>query len=140
VSGRSHDVDELTKTRIPRALELPDAPVADDLAVEGSIQLRSDTLAARDPNRCCQEAWRTMRPEAEKILAVFKARRLSSGAQIPQSDFGDAIVWEGGFIRDDVVREALTELVENGYLIASSAAFELTEKGALFVYGSGEVG
>jgi hypothetical protein len=33
VSGRSHDVDELTKTGIQRALELPDAQVADDLAV-----------------------------------------------------------------------------------------------------------
>ncbi len=33
VSGRSHDVDEPTKTGIQRALELPDAPVADHLAV-----------------------------------------------------------------------------------------------------------
>jgi hypothetical protein len=33
MSGRSHDVDELTRTGIQRALELSDAPVADDLAV-----------------------------------------------------------------------------------------------------------
>jgi three-Cys-motif partner protein len=33
VPGRSHDVDELIKTGTQRALELPDAPVADDLAV-----------------------------------------------------------------------------------------------------------
>ncbi len=31
-------------------------------------------------------------------------------------------------------------LFENGYLIEHSAAFELTEKGDLFIYGSGEDG
>jgi hypothetical protein len=81
-----------------------------------------------------------MRPEGEKILAVFKARSLRSSAQIPQWDFEDAIVWEGGWVRDEGVRLALRELFEDGYLIEHSAAFELTEKGDLFIYGSGEDG
>ena len=71
---------------------------------------------------------------------MFKARSLRSGAQIPQWDFGDAIVWEGGLVRDEGVRQALRELFENGYLIEYSAAFELTVKGDLFLYGSGEDG
>lgn len=60
---------------------------------------------------------------------MFKARSLRSGAQIPQWDFGDAIVWEGGLVRYEAVRQALREPFENGYLIEYSAAFELTEEG-----------
>ena len=69
---------------------------------------------------------------------MFKARSLRSGAQIPQWDFGDPIVWEGGLARDEADRQALREPFEYGYLIEYSAAFEVTEEGRPLLYGSGE--
>jgi hypothetical protein len=74
-----------------------------------------------------------MSPEAEKILGVFRDRGLRSGAQIHPADFGDAIVWEAGFVRDEPVRHALAELFENGYLVEYSAVFELTKIGEQYI-------
>lgn len=75
-----------------------------------------------------------MSPEADKILGVFRDRGLRSGAQIHPADFGDVIVWEAGFVRDEPVRQALAELFENGYLVEYGAAFELTSTGEQYIY------
>jgi hypothetical protein len=75
-----------------------------------------------------------MSPEADKILGVFRDRGCRSGAQIHPADFGDAIVWEAGFVRDEPVRHALAELFENGYLVEYLAAFELTKTGERYIY------
>jgi hypothetical protein len=73
-------------------------------------------------------------PEAERILEVFKSRQVRAGGLIHQADFGNAIVWEGGFVRDEVVRDALKALFENGYLLEHATAFELTELGDAHLY------
>lgn len=66
---------------------------------------------------------------AMRILQEFQRRGLGAGDMIEQWDFGDAIVWEGGFVRDDEVRSSLQVLFDGGLLIEHSAAFELTEAG-----------
>lgn len=66
---------------------------------------------------------------ALRILQEFRRRDLGAGDMIEQWDFGDAIVWENGFVRDDEVRAALQVLIDNGLLIEHAAAFELTEAG-----------
>lgn len=78
-----------------------------------------------------------MTVEAEKILSVFKARGLRAGAMIHPAEFGDAIVWERGFVRDEPVRSALKYLLEQGLLIEHPAAFELTEEGEAALRGPG---
>jgi hypothetical protein len=75
-----------------------------------------------------------MSPEADKILEVFRDRGLRSGAQIHPADFGDAIAWEAGFVRDEPVRRALAELFKSGYLVEYEAAFELTSAGEQYIY------
>jgi hypothetical protein len=77
-----------------------------------------------------------MTPEAREILEVFRLRGLRSGEFIPFTDFGHAIVWEGGFVRDEAVREALYFLTTNGYLLELNAGLELTEQGEREVFGS----
>lgn len=76
-----------------------------------------------------------MSPETGKILDVYRAQAARAGAMIHPADFGDAIVWEDGFVRDEPVRRALEELFEDGYLIEHGAAFELTIKGEDRAYG-----
>lgn len=76
-----------------------------------------------------------MRPEADRILQVFRARGLRAGSRIHPADFGEAIVWDRGFVRDEPVRQALAELFEAGYLIEFMNAFELTESGERHVFG-----
>ena len=72
-----------------------------------------------------------MTPEATAILNVFRSRKLGSGAFIHVTDFGDALVWEAGSIKDERSREALKYLTENGYLIEMvDGSEQLTEKGA----------
>lgn len=75
-----------------------------------------------------------MSPEADQILQVFRDRGLRSGALIHPADFGDAIVWKGGFVRDEPVRCALAELFEDDYLIELEAAYELTKAGEQYLY------
>lgn len=70
---------------------------------------------------------------ALRILQEFQRRGLGAGAMIEQWDFGDAIVWEGGSVRDDEVRAALRALFDDSLLIEHNAAFELTEAGAAVV-------
>ena len=81
-----------------------------------------------------------MSPEADQILEVFQNRGLRSGAMIHPADFGDAIVWEAGFVRDEPVRHALAEPFENGYLVEHDAAFELTQAGEQRIYADEEPG
>jgi hypothetical protein len=76
-----------------------------------------------------------MTPEAQRILDVFRQRGIRAGGRIHPADFGDAIVWEQGFVRDEAVRQALSTLFEEGLLIELRAAFELTERGEQQVYG-----
>ena len=70
-----------------------------------------------------------MSPEAKRILEVFKHRGVEAGGCLHPTDFGDAIVWKDGFVRDAAVRQALGYLFAEGYLVESPVAFELTEKG-----------
>ncbi len=80
-----------------------------------------------------------MSPQADRILQIFRARGLRSGVQLHTADFGDAIVWEGGFVRDESVRQALAQLLEDGYLIEHASAFELTPKGEQHVYSPQDI-
>lgn len=79
-----------------------------------------------------------MGPEAERILQVFRRRGLRSGGVILPYDFGEAIVWEDGFVRDETVRRALAELFESDYLTELSLGFELTDKGERYIYADAE--
>jgi hypothetical protein len=76
-----------------------------------------------------------MSPEAEGILNVFRSKSLKADAFVKFWDFGDAIVWKDGFVRDEGVRQALTELNDQGYTIEHNAALQLTAKGAQHLYG-----
>ena len=75
-----------------------------------------------------------MTPEAQDILDVFRQRGIRSGGLLHPTEFGDAIVWEDGFVRDEAVREALGYLFEEEYLIEWDDAFELAVKGARELY------
>jgi len=77
-----------------------------------------------------------MSPEAQRILEVFRSRGLRAGDMIHPADFGDAIVWEAGFVSDPAVREALSALFTGNYLIEHPAALELTELGEEHLYDS----
>jgi hypothetical protein len=76
-----------------------------------------------------------MTPEAQRILDVFKARGIKAGGRIHPADFGDAIIWEAGFVRDEPVRHALSELFSEGYLVELAAALELTDRGEKHLCG-----
>lgn len=68
-------------------------------------------------------------PAAKRILECFRENGLRARGTIHPANFGDAIAWEAGFVRDEEVRQALIELFSKGFLIEHAAAFELTEKG-----------
>ena len=53
-----------------------------------------------------------LRPEAIAILRVFLDRGCKTGDVIHFTDFGDAIVWEVGYIKSEETRFGLQELVE----------------------------
>jgi hypothetical protein len=75
-----------------------------------------------------------MTREAERILSVFGERRaVKPGDLVGLSDFGEAIVWEDGFVRDEDVREALRLLFSEGSLVEANVALVLTEKGAAWL-------
>ena len=76
-----------------------------------------------------------MTPEGQRILEVFQVRGIKAGGRIHPTDFGDAIIWEVGGIRDEPVRKALLDLFTEGYLIDLNAAFELTDRGEQHLYG-----
>lgn len=74
-------------------------------------------------------------PAALKILNCFRERGLHNGEMIKHWDFGDAVIWEAGFIRDAEVHHAWGTLGDNGYVIEYDAALKLTELGERFLYG-----
>jgi hypothetical protein len=45
-----------------------------------------------------------MTREARRILEVFRSRGIRAGGFVQFTDFGDAIVWEGGYVRDEAGR------------------------------------
>lgn len=68
-------------------------------------------------------------------LGSIKIVALSSTNFRSVADFGDARVWEAGFIRDVAVREAFADLVSKGYIAEYIAAVELTLKGYAILHG-----
>jgi hypothetical protein len=63
--------------------------------------------------------------QAERILNAFRIRKARAGSFIHFTDFGEAIVWHEGYIRDEPVREALRSLLESGYIEESLAGITL---------------
>jgi len=78
-----------------------------------------------------------LKSAAVKILNCFRERGLRKGGSIHPADFGDAIIWEAGFIRDEEVRQAWADLTNNDYVYEADAALVLTERGEQFLYGNG---
>ena len=75
-----------------------------------------------------------MTPEAERVLEVYWSRGMRAGEWLHPDDFGDAIVWDRGFVRDEPVRQALRFLCDEGYMIERPDAFELTARGEREAY------
>jgi hypothetical protein len=89
--------------------------------------LQSRSMISQDGER--------ISPEAKRILDVFRARGVHAGEWIHPADFGDSVIWEDGFVRDDAVRQALGFLFNGRYLVELNAGFELTAKGEDAMYG-----
>lgn len=70
-----------------------------------------------------------LRPEAIAILRVFLDRGCKTGDVIHFTDFGDAIVWEVGYIKSEETRFGLQELVEGQYLVEYNAGLGITAEG-----------
>jgi len=49
-----------------------------------------------------------MSPEAKRILRVLKTKGRAEGNFVEFTEFGGAIVWEAGFVRDEAVRQPST--------------------------------
>jgi hypothetical protein len=78
-----------------------------------------------------------MSPEAKRILEVFKAAGKRAGESVMPWDFGDAIIWENGHIRDEAVRLGFVELLEEKYIFEHPIGIELTDIGDDLLYGEG---
>ena len=78
-----------------------------------------------------------MAPDARQILEVFRSKGLRAGGFIGFNDFGDAIVWEQGFVRDESVRQGLAHLIDEELVLEMCAGLQLTPKGesALGMFG-----
>jgi hypothetical protein len=76
-----------------------------------------------------------MSPEAERILEIFRRRSIRAGGFINFTDFGEAIPWKDGFIRDEPVRLAFMALVADGYVVENPTGLELTKHGEDHLYG-----
>lgn len=120
----------------PRAAAAYRATTLTSAAVRENLIMVSLRRKSAGPERTAERGYvAMMTPEARRILEVFLARGLRVGDKIHPAHFGDAIVWEEGFVRDEPVQRALSMLREQGYLLEHRAAFELTEKGDRFLYG-----
>jgi hypothetical protein len=75
-----------------------------------------------------------MSPEARKILQVLKVKGSGEKNFVGFSDLGDAILWEAGSVKDEAVRQAITYLTQNDYIVAFNAGLGLTEKGRQAVF------
>ena len=72
----------------------------------------------------------SVRKAARAIMLVFKANDVAARGFINFGEFGKALRWEAGYIKHENQREALTELVERGYVLELNSGLELTDKGA----------
>ena len=79
-----------------------------------------------------------MTSEANAILEVFREKGLKADGFVHFTDFGSAIVWEAGFVRDEPVREAMERLISGGYLVEFNAGLRLTQKGEAALYPPGD--
>jgi hypothetical protein len=70
-----------------------------------------------------------LRPEAIAILQVFIDKGCKRDDIIHFTEFGKAIVWEAGFIKEEGTRYGLQELVEGNYVIEYNAGLGITAKG-----------
>jgi hypothetical protein len=70
-----------------------------------------------------------LRPEAIAILQVFIEQGSKEEDFIHFADFGDAIVWEAGSIKDEGIRSGLQELIDGQYVVEHSAGLSITTKG-----------
>ena len=67
--------------------------------------------------------------EQLRILAVFRDAGTKTGEGINWWEFGDAIIWDSGAIRDESVRNAITSLIDDGYVVEALASLMLTDAG-----------
>ena len=70
-----------------------------------------------------------LRPDAIAILQVFLDKGCKTDDVIHFTDFGDAIVWEVGYIKSEDTRLGLQELVEGQYLVEYNAGLGITAGG-----------
>ena len=70
-----------------------------------------------------------LRTEAIAILQIFIDRGCKAGDIIDFTDFGDAIVWEAGFIKSEDMRLGLQELVDGQFVIEYNAGLGITTRG-----------
>ena len=70
-----------------------------------------------------------LRPEAIAILQVFIDKGCERDDIIHFTEFGEAIVWEAGFIKEEGTRNGLQELVEGDYVVEYNAGLGITAKG-----------
>jgi hypothetical protein len=75
-----------------------------------------------------------MTSEAQQILEVFRIRHLHRDGFLYFDDFGAAMIWENGFVRDEPVREAIQFLTENDYVREMELGLELLPKGERHIY------
>lgn len=75
-----------------------------------------------------------MTPEAQAILDVFRLRGVHVGEFVEFTDFGEAMVWEAGFVRDAEARDAIGWLQDNGYVVELGLGLELTALGDEYLY------
>ena len=102
------------------------------MAVSGPVNLSSSNRNRNMPDLMEME----MTPEAARILGVFREHGIRAGGWHHFTEFGDAIVWEEGRVRDQNVRTALKFLFDEGSLIELNAGLELTARGEREAYGN----
>ena len=71
----------------------------------------------------------SVKKAAMSIMRVFKRKGLHAGDFIKFTDFGGALRWDAGHMRDEDQREGLRELSEHGLVVETSAGLELTARG-----------
>ena len=70
-----------------------------------------------------------LRPEAIAILQVFKDKGCKEDDFVHYTDFGDAIIWDAGFIKLEETRSGLQELIEGQFVIEQAAGLSITASG-----------
>jgi hypothetical protein len=76
-----------------------------------------------------------LKPAVVNILNCFRERGLREGGFVRFAEFGDAIIWERGFVREEDVRQAWAYLTSNDYVIEFDNALQLTKRGEQYLYG-----